>query len=276
VLPAWYRRRRLGKELAESFPVPPPPWSEDYWPRHVELVSFLLDSPDAPALFARGIRLPRRYGIGFDERVVEYPWLWSGPVRGRVLDAGATLNHAHVLERFRPCVDELQIVTLAGEPELEGVSYTRADLRELPFEDATFDTVVSLSTLEHVGMDASAYGVDAPRAADPDRELERAVTELRRVLVPDGMLLATVPYGAREDHGWFRQLDQADVESLISAARPAHVRVDVYRYTRDGWRTSSLTEAAGARYHDHHADRTVPPDRAAAARAVACVRLDLG
>jgi SAM-dependent methyltransferase len=275
VLPAWHRRRRLGRELADRFPVPPPPWSEDYWPRHVELVSFLLDRPDAPALFARGTRLPRRYGIGFDERVVEYPWLWSRPLGGRVLDAGATLNHAHVLERFRRRVDELHVVTLAAEPQLEGVSYTSADLRELPFEDASFDTVVSLSTLEHVGMDASTYGVDAPRAADPDHELRLALAELRRVLAPGGRLLATVPYGAREDHGWFRQLDQGGVESLISAARPARTRVDVYRYSRDGWQTSSLTEAAGERYHDHHADRTVPPDRAAAARAVACLRLDL-
>ena len=84
------------------------------------------------------------------------------------------------------------------------------------------------------------------------------------MLRPGGTLLATVPYGAAEDHGWFRQLDRAEVESLGG-------EIEVYRYSADGWQRSSLAEAAEERYHDHHADQTVPPDRAAAARAVACL-----
>ena len=247
-----------------SFEVPPPPWDEGYWPRHRELVSFLLDSSDVLALFAHGDKLPRGYGVGFDERVVEYPWLASRLPGGKVLDAGSTLNHAHVLERFLPRVDELHVVTLAPEDvAFPGVSYEYADLRELPYEDGAFDVVVSLSTLEHVGMEQSAYGVDASRADDPGAELRRAVAELRRV---GRTLLATVPYGVAEDHGWFRQLDRAEVESLGG-------EVEVYRYSAEGWQRSSLSEAADECYHDHHADRTVPPDRAAAARAVACLHL---
>jgi hypothetical protein len=255
-------RRRLGRAL-ERFEVPPPPWDEGYGPRRVELVSFLLDSPDALSLFARRARLPRGYGVGFDERVVEYPWLAARLPRGKVLDAGSTLNHPHVLERFLPRVDELHVVTLAPEGVIfPTVSYEYADLRELSFEDGAFDVVVSLSTLEHVGMDQTTYGVDSPRAEDPAAELRGAVAELRRV---GRRLLATVPYGAPEDHGWFRQLGRAEVESLGA-------QVDVYRYTEAGWQRSSLAEAAREQYHDHHADKAVPSDRAAAARAVACLR----
>jgi len=268
---AWLRRRRLGREL-ERFPAPPPPWTDDYWPQHAELISFLLDSPDALALFAGGKRLPDGYGPGFDERVVEYPWLLSRLAGGRVLDAGATLNHAHVLERVLARGEELHLVTLAPEQvELPGATYDYADLRELPYENGSFDAVVSLSTLEHVGMDTSRYGADAPRG-DPAAELERAESELVRVLAPGGTLLVTVPYGAREDHGWFRQLDRDEVEGLFSFANPSR-DVDVYRYTAAGWQVSSLDQAAHERYHDHHADPTVPPDHAAAARAVACVQL---
>jgi Methyltransferase domain len=245
------------------FDVPPPPWDEAYWPRHVELVSSLLDSAEVLALFERGGQLPRAYGIGFDERVVEYPWLASRLPRGKVLDAGSTLNHPHVLERFLPRVDELRVVTLAPEPgSFPNVSYEYADLRDLPYEDGAFDAVVSLSTLEHVGMDQSLYGIETPRADDPAAELRRAVAELRRV---GGSLFATVPYGAPEDHGWFRQLDRAEVESLGG-------EVEIYRYSADGWQRSSLAEASREHYHDHHADQIVPPDRAAAARAVACLR----
>ena len=242
--------------------LPPPPWDDGYGPRHVELVSRLLDSPEVLELFARGAELQPGYGVGFDERVVEYPWLASRLQRGKVLDAGSTLNHAHVLERLLPRVDELHIVTLAPEPFASpAVAYEYADLRDLPYDDDTFDTVVSLSTVEHVGMDQSPYGIEVPRADDPAAELRRAVAELRRV---GGSLLATVPYGAAEDHGWFRQLGRAEVESLGG-------EVEAYRYTADGWQLSSLDEAAGEHYHDHHADRAVPPDRAAAARAVACL-----
>jgi SAM-dependent methyltransferase len=244
---------------------------------HVEFVSFVLDSPDAAALFARAARLPPGYGVGFDERVVEYPWLQSRLPRGRVLDAGSTLNHAHILDRFLPGLAELHIVTLAPERfslTEPGLSYAYADLRDLPYPDGYFDAVVSLSTLEHVGMETSAYGVDSPRAEDPAGEVLRAVRELLRVLAPGGSLMVTVPYGVREDHGWFRQLDRTELESIVSAVAPRRAAVDVYRYMREGWQASSLEDAAHERYHDHHADATVPGDRAAAARAVACLRLE--
>jgi Methyltransferase domain len=242
--------------------LPPPPWDEAYWPRHVELVSSLLDSPDTLALFEQGAPLPPGYGVGFDERVVEYPWLLSRLPSGKVLDAGSTLNHPHVLDRFLPRVEALHVVTLAPEDvTVPAVSYAYADLRHLPYDDCAFDAVVSLSTLEHVGMDQSLYGAHALRAEDPAAELKRALAELRRV---GRRVFATVPYGAEENGGWFRQLGRTEVESLGG-------EVEVYRYSADGWQRSSLEEAAEARYHDHHADKATPPDRAAAARAVACL-----
>ena len=41
-----------------------------------------------------------------------------------------------------------------------GISYVYCDLRDLPLRDAFYDTVISLSTLEHVGMDDEHYGSD--------------------------------------------------------------------------------------------------------------------
>ena len=99
----------------------------------------MLDSRDAGSLFARSARLPSGYGVGFDERVVEYPWLLPRVPGGKILDAGSALNHAHVLERFLPCLDELHIVTLGPESftfEDPGVTYAYGDLRDLPYPDA--------------------------------------------------------------------------------------------------------------------------------------------
>lgn len=56
-----------------------------------------------------------------------------------------------------------------------GPNYTMADVTDLPFADASFGTVVSLETLEHL------------------EEPEAALAEFRRVLAPQGLLIASVP-----------------------------------------------------------------------------------
>jgi SAM-dependent methyltransferase len=272
----WLKRRRLARTLAVRFPPPERPWTEEYLRSHAELVSWSLDSQDLIEAFADRRALPASFGLGFDERVVEYPWFVSQKPRGRVLDAGSTLNHEHVLVRVLPLTSELHEFTLAPEPESFpqlGVSYVYGDLRSLPYQDGYFDTVVSLSTLEHVGMDTSPYGVDLPHASEPQVEACRALEELLRVVAPGGTILLTLPYGRREDHGWFRQLDSSEIEELVAVShRPA--AITVYRHGGRGWVRSSLEESAGLRYHDHKAHPETPTDRAAAARAVACVRID--
>jgi SAM-dependent methyltransferase len=266
---------RLAALLASHPPVSPP-WTSEYVDRQQALVEMALDQPELMQLFADESALPAGYGIGFDERVVEFPWLSAMRPRGTVLDAGSTLNHAHILDRVLPTVDALFITTLAPEavafPE-RGVAYVYADLRDLPFRDGLFDTVVSLSTLEHVGMDNATYGVGAPRAWDPDRELAAAVSELRRVLAPGGRMLISVPYGRKEDHGWFRQFDRSAIEALLDLAGPAESGIAVFRYTGGGWEVSDLEQAADAEYCDHTRHPEPADDLAAAARAVACLDL---
>ncbi len=233
----------------------------------------MLDCDFVVERFTAGARLPRDYGAGFDERVVEYPWLISKRPCGRVLDAGSTLNHAHVLDRILPLVDRLDIVTL--EPESEsfperGISYVYADLRDLPFEDESYDTVVSLSTLEHVGMDNRRFGSAVPHASDPSAERDRAVAELGRVLKPGGRLLASVPYGRREDHGWFEQFDAGMLKELLEPLT-ATIGLTVFAYSKGGWQRSTLREAGRAQYHDFTATGQAASDLAPAARGVACI-----
>lgn len=59
-------------------------------------------------------------------------------------------------------------------PDLDAV---RADVRELPFADGTFDAIVSLSTLDHFR---------------DDRDLDLALSELSRILEPGGRLVITL------------------------------------------------------------------------------------
>ena len=224
-----------------------------------------LDNDSALEHLATGEPLPAGYAVGANERAVEVPWLFAQRPAGRMLDAGSALNHAAYLDRLQPLVSELHIVTLTYEgvayPE-RGISYAFADLRALPYLDGYFDTVASISTLEHVGMDNTDYGASTPRASDPALEADHAVRELMRTLKPGGQLLLTVPYGRREDHGRFRQLDREDLERMIESGSAAESEISVYRYTESGWGLSDLERAADARYRTDFA-----------AEAVACVRL---
>ena len=154
------------------------------------------------------------YGIAMDERVIEWPWVLANGVGGVTLDAGSALNHADVLASFAPRLSDLHIVTL--EPE-EQAFVRRASPTSSPTcatcrtATACFDTVVSVSTLEHVGMKNERYGVDgreAPRC--PTASCAGRCSSSSASPSPGGTLLITVPYGRPDDFGWLRVFDRAD------------------------------------------------------------------
>jgi SAM-dependent methyltransferase len=259
----------------ERFPGPDGIWTRRWSQLREALLEEAMSDPALQRAFEDATQLPDGYGAGMDERVIEWPWILAQGMNGRVLDAGSTLNHMHVLRKFAPKLDDLHIFTL--EPEREafwntGISYVYGDLRELPYRDAWFDHICCISTLEHVGMDNAVYGSDSPRAGDADAAVDAAVSELMRALKPGGLLLITVPYGVPEDHGWQRVFDRDMVERLISSAGAHRAETKIYRYAREGWQVSDFDAAAGARYRQHELEPD-PDDMAPNARALACVRL---
>ncbi|RKQ92887.1 glycosyltransferase involved in cell wall biosynthesis [Solirubrobacter pauli] len=266
----------VASEATGPYPsAPQEPWSEPYNEAHAAFVARELEDADLAETLRSGGALPERFGRGFDERVVEFPWVGSQQLSGRVLDAGSALNHAHVLQRLRPRMDDLHVVTLEPEPESFPklhISYLYADLRDLPMRDGSYDHAVSISTFEHIGLDNAYYGSDVAKASDPQAECVRALTEVRRVLTPGGSLYLTVPIGKGERFEWVRTLTPDELDELIAGFGSADATVRYFRHD-GGWRTASREEVADARYRDHFSSGPPGPDRVVAAEAVACVHL---
>jgi SAM-dependent methyltransferase len=168
-----------------------------------------------------------------DGRMIEIPWVlarYGG--EQRVLDAGYAFAEAPYLTALvRLGASELVGVDLA-EREVPGLRSVVGDLRALPFRDGSFDLVLCVSTLEHVGADTSVYGYEG---GPDDQGMARALLELRRVLTSHGRLLITVPLGERKDFGWWVQLELADWHELFAGAGFAVVEEEGYALGEEKW-----------------------------------------
>ena len=191
-----------------------------------------------------------RFAIGLDERAVEMPLALASArfdQPGEVLDAGSALNLPLVRTIAGRPRARLTHFTLPGsqEPALplnDHFVYAFGDLRALPFADGAFARAVCVSTLEHVGMDATRFGAAVPVGGG---SAAQAVAELLRVLAPAGTLLITVPYGRAADHGWFRVFDRDGLQRLLEPAGACDVALRFFYYDR-GWLESGAVPPRSA------------------------------
>jgi SAM-dependent methyltransferase len=167
-----------------------------------------------------------------DERVIEIPWTLSR-YRGepRVLDVGYANAIPVYLRALREAVPGEVVGVDLAEAHVPGVRSVAADLRALPFDVDSFDVVLCISTIEHVGADNTRYGAGAGGGG-----IDAALAELSRVLGEHGRLLITVPCGPEEDLGWYVRLPPEQWRRRFEAGGFAIHEDEVYGRTPEGWR----------------------------------------
>jgi SAM-dependent methyltransferase len=133
-----------------------------------------------------------RFFGGLSLRDAEYDFAYRQITgeRQRVLDVGGTtsllplqlarLGHCITVYDYREYHERHRnIVSICG------------DFLDNDFADASFDCVLMVSTIEHIGF--GSYG--APVYDDGDF---RAMDEAKRVVKPDGKIILTFPFASRE------------------------------------------------------------------------------
>lgn len=113
------------------------------------------------------------------ERFVEYNWVLDNVNGGSVclnVGSGDTLLDYGLSDRFSKhiSINLNRYLIATSNPAIE---FVQADITCAPFKDGTFDTILAISTIEHIENDIDC------------------ITEIQRLLKPNGKIYISVPLG---------------------------------------------------------------------------------
>ena len=134
------------------------------------------------------------------ERYAEYEFvlrnLISRNIKSKILDVGCSTSVIYnTISKFGRNRCEIIGIDIANEIGNHGFPLIQMDARRIGFKDKTFDQVMCLRAMEHIGLDhegAKTKNKDLNCGMEGD---VLAMTEIWRVLKVKGTLILTVPYG---------------------------------------------------------------------------------
>ncbi|KKU75214.1 MAG: hypothetical protein UY01_C0020G0001, partial [Candidatus Nomurabacteria bacterium GW2011_GWB1_47_6] len=112
-----YRFLRRWLRLGQFYAGGKKPWRKGYFEYKWRAITKAINNLKLTKVFERADALPKQYGFGIDERIVELPWaLAQLPEQSlKLLDAGSTLNFLQLIAHPKIKNKKLTIITLAPE-----------------------------------------------------------------------------------------------------------------------------------------------------------------
>ena len=145
------------------------------------------------------------------ERIIEKAWVLRNladvPGGARILDVGCSESTLSI----ELASNGYQVTGIDVRPyplQHPGFQFVQADICDSPLESASYDVVIALSTIEHLGL--GWYGDSQDESSD-----HVAMQQIHRLLKPGGLLLMTVPYGQRATTPVHRIYDSESLHRLL-------------------------------------------------------------
>jgi SAM-dependent methyltransferase len=164
-------------------------------------------------------------------RCVEYPFAASqlGDAK-KILDVGTVKSDIAWISWLENLPIEVH-ATDYDEPfePFKKVKFHRGDLRKLQMESESFDKIIAVSVIEHIGLSAPQVVSANKPVEDMEGDLV-AFRELLRILKKGGSIIMTLPFGTHEEIvlGSARNYTIKSIESFNKLAEPWVL--DYYEY----------------------------------------------
>ncbi|MGH9976484.1 MAG: class I SAM-dependent methyltransferase [Nitrososphaeraceae archaeon] len=134
------------------------------------------------------------------DRHAEYDFvlrnLLSLDIKAKILDVGcSSLAFSSKISKFSRNRSEIIGIDLINEVDSLGFPLAIMDAMNMGFKDRSFDQVICLSAMEHIGLDNDGVGANHKDLNHRINGDALAMKEIWRVLKDKGTLILTVPYG---------------------------------------------------------------------------------
>ncbi|MCS4538187.1 MAG: class I SAM-dependent methyltransferase [Thaumarchaeota archaeon] len=182
------------------------------------------------------LRLASRLGNPVNERIIEYPWVLEQikmRKEGKILDVGCGwpgLLSSYLLSKGYDAygLDIMQCNTLPRD------RFFLSDARKTNLPDASFDTIILLSTLEHIG-------------SDEEEDDLKTMHEMSRLLKKGGALLFTTPFAAKYSNRGQRFFSEERLEKITKFFKVLNKRHFIQKGSK--WTEVSMDDAEGATWN---------------------------
>lgn len=186
-------------------------------------------------------------------RIVEYPWILRNiPSKGRILDVGSAGSQLPLMLAglgYEVCTIDVREYEYDGI--INNLNCVVGDIRETNFLDSSFDIVLAVSTIEHVGL--GRYGDPIDSNGD-----ENAIKEIRRIMTNGGFFLMTVPFGKITINKTHRVYNEELLQSLLNKFNI--INIEYFKKTALFWVKSSI-------------DQVSDVDSSISEKAIACIKV---
>src|SRR3989338_8253749 len=144
------------------------------------------------------------------ERIIEYAWVVRHiPGGGKVvLDVGC--RYSNLVLTLASLGYKTYGIDIEPYPySHRNLKFVTGDIRKTNFKKNFFNTVIAVSTVEHIGL---GFYEKTKKDIDGDK---KAVEEIIRILKPKGKFILTVPYGKWMITKSYRVYDEKHLKQLL-------------------------------------------------------------